>query len=149
MPHKYDDVTLKKVTRRSEKGDDLVLIALDPSSSFVVVYAFLWNYNQPIPLLGIGIHEDWCRLGLSRQMINILCSLARKKGCDGIKLTTTKDNHAAFELYHSCGFLAGDDVTNVAGCGRVVIETSMYFPINSKVPPLKSYNHETPEELMQ
>ena len=145
LPHKFDIATLRKVTKRSENGDDLVLIVLDPSSSFVVVYGFLWHYYQPVPLLGIGIHEDWRRQGLGNQMINVLCSFARKKGCDGIELTTTKDNHAAFALYQSCGFLVGNDVTNVVGDGRVVIETSMYFPINSRIPSMKRYNHEPPE----
>ena len=148
LPHRFDFETIKKVAERSESENDLVLIALDPTSSFVVVYAFLWHYKQSVPLLGIGIHEDWRKQGLGRQMINILCSLAKKKGCDGIELTTTKDNHAAFALYHSCGFMVGDDVRNIAGDGRVVIETSMYYPITSKRQDKEYYSHEPPKDLM-
>ena len=37
LPHQFDFETIKKVAERSESEDDLVLIALDPTSSFVVV----------------------------------------------------------------------------------------------------------------
>ena len=148
LPHKFDNETLKIVTKRSEKIDDLVLIALDPTSSFIVVYAFLWHYNQSVPLLGIGIHEDWRRQGLGKQMINVLISLAQKNGCDGIELTTTKENYDAYALYQSCGFIIGSDVKNTAGDGRIVIETSMYYPLTSKRPNAETYHHEPPKELM-
>ena len=67
---------------------------------------------------------------------------------DQIELTTTKENHDAFALYHSCGFTIGSDVKNTAGDGRIVIETSMYYPLTSRRPNAESYHHEPPRELM-
>ncbi|RIH66971.1 GNAT family N-acetyltransferase [Mariniphaga sediminis] len=133
FPHSYDDKTVEAILSRSEIGKDLTLGLFNKDE--MAAYFFLWYFDEPIPLLGIGILDTFQGQGLSKKIIQILINAACKKGCDGIELTTLPDNHIAFSLYESMGFRHYADVENVAGDGRVLMEHAMFLQFNPNVAP--------------
>lgn len=135
FPHKYDDDTLRKVLMRAESGEDFVRGAFDGSR--LIGYFFLWYFEEPVPLLGIGITDEFHRLGLGTQMMTILMDKARRAAKGGIELTTMQDNDAAFALYQKMGFIHFRNVENVIGDGTVVIERAMFFTIVPGAKPME------------
>ena len=95
----------------------------------IVGYFFLWEFQDPIPLLGIGLSDAWQGEGLGRQLMKILIDEARQAGREGIELTTMPDNERAFRLYESHGFQYLGEVANVTGDGRRVVERKMFLPL--------------------
>lgn len=133
LPHAYDDKTVDAYLSRSEAGKDLILGLF--SEEEIAAYIFLWYFDEPIPLLGIGILDKYQGQGLGKKLMQVLIDEARSKGCDGIELTTLPDNHTAFSLYESVGFKHYADVKNVAGDGRIVIERAMFLQFNPNTSP--------------
>lgn len=133
LPHSYDDKTVNALLSRSEAEKDLTLGLFHNDE--MVGYLFLWYYDEPIPLLGIGILDNYQGLGLSKKIIQVLIDSAREKGCDGIELTTLPDNHRAYSLYESIGFKHYADVENLAGDERIFIERAMFLQFNPNASP--------------
>ena len=132
-PHRYDTDTLAKVIERAEKGNDLVYIALDGER--VIAYFFLWWYDTPFPVLGIGVLDEYHGQGLGKQIMEKLIEDAKAANCDAIELTTALDNKPAYALYEKVGFKCLGQVDNIAGDGRVIKEWHMYYPIKPNVVP--------------
>jgi ribosomal protein S18 acetylase RimI-like enzyme len=126
-PHAYDEATLEKILRRSEEGDDYTLAVFD--GRILAAYFFLWNLRKPVPLLGIGMRDEYQHRGLGKQLMAHLIETARETGRDGVELTTMLDNHNAFALYEKCGFRYYGNVENVTGDGTIVIERGMFLPL--------------------
>lgn len=127
LPHAYDPATVARALGRAESGEDLILGVFD--GQCLVGYFFLWYFRQRVPLLGIGLLDDYQDQGLGRQMMSILLDHARQAGCDGVELTTMLDNDRAFALYQKMGFHYLGDVENIQGDGQVVVERAMFHPI--------------------
>ena len=133
LPHSYDDNTVNAFLERSETGKDLTLGLF--SNDTMVAYFFLWYYTNPIPLLGIGILDEYQGRGFGKKLIQFLIDAARRTNRDGIELTTLPDNHRAYALYEQVGFRHYADVNNLAGDGRVVTERAMFLQFNSAASP--------------
>lgn len=133
LPHSYDDKTVEVILSRSEIGKDLTLGLFYEDE--MAAYFFLWYFDEPIPLLGIGILDKFQGQGLSKKIMQILINAACQKGCDGIELTTLPDNHKAYSLYESMGFRYYTDVENVTGDGRVVLERALFLQFNPNAAP--------------
>jgi len=133
LPHSYDDDTVNAFLERSETGKDLTLGLF--SNDKMVAYFFLWYYTNPIPLLGIGILDEYQGKGFGKKLIQFLIDAARRTNRDGIELTTLPDNHRAYALYEQVGFRHYADVNNLAGDGRVVTERAMFLQFNSAASP--------------
>ncbi len=118
---------MTKALSRSEAGDDLLLGAFDGER--MAAYFFLWYFAQRVPLLGIGMLDDYQGRGLGRQMMQLLIDAAKANGNEGIELTTMLDNRNAFALYQQVGFAYYGDVENIDGDGRVVVERGMFYEI--------------------
>jgi len=101
----------------------------------VVGYFFLWEFQESIPLLGIGIADAFQGAGLGRQMMARLVQDAREAGKDGIELTTMQHNDRAFALYNKMGFEHIGDVENMTGDGRLVIERRMFLALKDGAKP--------------
>jgi ribosomal protein S18 acetylase RimI-like enzyme len=127
LPHAYDAVTLARYVERNQAGLDRIYVL--GLGSDVVGYFFLWEFDQPVPLLGLGLAEAWQGQGLGEPMLRRLIADARAAGRDGVELTTVTTNARAFALYRRVGFEHGGDVDNVAGDGRVVREHRMFLPL--------------------
>lgn len=133
LPHTYDDETVDAYLHRSEKEKDLTIGLFEDDK--MIAYFFLWYFDKPIPLLGMGILDAYQGKGLGKKMIQLLIKTAREKGCDGIELTTLPDNHRAYALYESVGFRHYADVNNLVGDGRVVTERAMFLQFNPDAVP--------------
>ena len=133
LPHAYDNKTVDALLERSEAEKDLMLGLFYEDE--IVAYLFLWYFDRPIPLLGIGILDEFQGEGLSKKTMQFLIDAAREKGCDGIELTTLPENHVAYSLYESMGFRHYADVENIAGNGRVFIERAMFLEFNPDAKP--------------
>lgn len=135
MPHAYDEATLDRMMRRSETGEDYTLAAFD--GPLLAAYFFLWYFQNPVPLLGIGMRDEYQHQGLGIQLMRHLIEAARETDRDGVELTTMLDNHNAFALYEKCGFKYYKNVENVTGDGLVVIERAMFLSLKPGAEPMK------------
>ena len=133
LPHAYDDETVAKIIQRSIDNVDRTYAAWDGES--IVGYFFLWNFDQPVSLLGIGLADAYQGQSLGPQMMKMLIDDARAAGREGIELTTQPTNEAAFKLYQLMGFDYLGDVENIAGDGRPLIERLMFLPLKDGAKP--------------
>ena len=138
-PHAHDAETIPTYIARSASGEDLILV-LQSDAGEIVGYFFLWEFLEPVPLLGIGLADEWQGEGLGPQLMQLLIDHARAADREGIELTTVPDNERAYRLYESCGFDYLGDVENVAGDGRVVVERRMFLPLTpGATPPVREF----------
>lgn len=133
LPHAYDDDTVARVIARAESGEDRVYIAL--AGDAVAGYFFLWEFKDPVPVLGIGIADAYHGQGLGPTFMEFLIEDAKAAGRDGIELTTVPGNERAFALYRKVGFEHIRDADNIAGDGRVVKEHVMFLPLKPGATP--------------
>ena len=139
MPHGYNYKTLAKVINRAENGEDAAFIALDKER--IAAYWFLWWFNTPFPVLGIGILDEFHGMGLGKQLMHHLINLAENGGCLAIELTTALDNKAGQALYEKTGFKRIGIVENISGDGRITEEIHMVYSIKPGViPPLRKHD---------
>jgi len=141
LPHAYDDATVAVVIDRSEKDEDRVYALL--AGRDIVSYFFLWYFDQPCPVLGIGMTDSFQGRGLGAQLIAILIEDARAAGREAVDLTTMPDNEPAFALYGKMGFRYLSDVDNVTGEGDVVSERWMFLPLKPDAVP-REHAHRAP-----
>ena len=133
LPHAYDDTTLGRYVERHARGlDRIYVLGRDRE---VVGYFFLWEFDHPVPLLGIGLADAWQGQGLGEPMMRRLVEEARRAARDGVELTTVTTNARAFRLYTRVGFALIGEVDNVAGDGRVVREYRMFLPLRPDAQP--------------
>ena len=135
LPHSYDDATVRKVLERAESGADYTLGAF--ADDRLVAYFFLWRAQERVPLLGIGMLDEWQHRGLGTQLMAILIRQAQETERDGVELTTLPDNQAGFALYQKLGFKYYADVENRDGNGRIVIERAMFYALKPGARPLE------------
>lgn len=133
VPHAYDENTLARYVARHARGADLSLVAA--AGKDIVGYAFLWEFDQLFPLLGLGVADAWQGRGLGGALLDLLIKEAQASGCDGLELTTLPTNLRARRLYESRGFRVTGEVNNVAGDGRVVRELRMLLPLRDGARP--------------
>ena len=142
LPHAYDTATLTKYAARNRSGKDRAFVLCRRDE--VVGYFFLWDFDQPVPVLGIGLADAWQRQGLGEPMLRLLINDAREAGRDAIELTTMPANERAFRLYLRVGFELVGEVDNVAGDGRIVRERRMILALKPGVrPPERSFRPPT------
>ena len=127
LPHAYDDETINEVIRRSETGKDYVVVV--EAEDRIVGYGFLWEFEEAVPVLGIGLADEVQGQGVGRPLMEHLIEAARNTNRDGIELTTVPSNARAFVLYQNCGFIHTGDTDNIAGDGRVVREHVLFLPL--------------------
>jgi len=142
LPHAYDDATVARMIARAASGMDLTYLVL--SGDEAVAYFFLWEAQEPVPILGIGITDRYQDRKLGRELMRILIEDARASGRDGIDLTTMQHNDRAYNLYLRMGFQYIEIVDNYDGNGRLVRERWMFLPLKDGVKPV-AREHKPPE----
>jgi RimJ/RimL family protein N-acetyltransferase len=133
LPHAYDEVTVRRYVERNRLGEDRAYVL--KTGAEIIGYFFLWEFNHPVPIVGIGLADTWQGQGLGFPMLQRLMADARAAGRDAIELTTVPGNARAFRLYRRAGFEPVGDVDNVAGDGRVVREHRMFLALRPGVRP--------------
>jgi ribosomal-protein-alanine N-acetyltransferase len=63
-----------------------------------------WDDGYEIPSLGIAIHPDARRNGLSKGLMNFLHDTARQRGAKKVRLRVKMENANALALYKSLGY---------------------------------------------
>tara|TARA_R110001592_G_scaffold31343_4_gene110570 strand:+ start:544 stop:1098 length:555 start_codon:yes stop_codon:yes gene_type:complete len=138
LPHAYDSATVAKIIARAETGVDYTVVLLDGKQ--IVGYAFLWDVQDPVPVLGIGLADAFQGKGLGQALMKHLIDVAREQRAEGIELTTLPDNDGAFALYLKMGFTYLGDTMNLAGDGRNVQERVMFLPLKADAkPPVRQF----------
>ena len=138
LPHAYDAATLARYVARHAEGRDQIFVL--GAGNEVIGYFFLWDFDQPVPLLGLGLTDAWQGQGLGEAMLRHLITLARAAHRDGLELTTVTTNTRAFRLYQRAGFMLLGEVDNVAGDGRTVREYRMFLPLQpGATPPAREF----------
>lgn len=133
LPHAVDDATLQRHAGRDRRGLDRAYVL--GAGREVAGYFFLWEFDQPVPLLGLGLADAWQGRGLGAQMLQRLIDDSRSAGRAGVELTTVPGNVRALRLYQRAGFVQLEDVGNVAGDGRIVREHRMFLPLQPGAQP--------------
>ena len=133
LPHAYDDETVRRYAARSEQAQDRAYLLYRGSE--VVGYFFLWEFNKPVPILGLGLADAWQGQGLGEPMLRLLMSDARTAGRDAIELTTVPTNERALRLYHRVGFEEVGETDNIAGDGRIARERRMFLALKPGARP--------------
>lgn len=134
LPHAYDDATLARAVERDRRGHDRTYVLR--SGGKIVGYFFLWEFDQPAPLLGLGLADAWQGQGLGAPMLRRLIDDARAAGSDAVELTTVLTNERAARLYARAGFEPAGIVENIAGDGRVVREQRMFLGLKPGARPM-------------
>ena len=129
----YDPETVAVYIHRSESDDDRIYVAM--TGEAIIGYFFLWEFQSPIPLLGIGMADAFQGQGLGGQMMRMLIADAKTAGKDGIELTTMQHNDRALALSRKIGFEHVGDVDNVTRDGRHVIERKMFLALKEGAQP--------------
>ncbi|MCF6283629.1 MAG: GNAT family N-acetyltransferase [Candidatus Hydrogenedentes bacterium] len=138
LPHAYDDTTIAEIIARSEAGTDHTCIAL--VGERIIGYGFLWDIQDPVPVLGIGLADAWQGQGLGKGFMDLLIHAAKTAGAAGIELTTTLENERAFALYKKMDFKHIGDTDNIAGDGRTVRERVLFLTlIPGAKPPTRDF----------
>jgi ribosomal protein S18 acetylase RimI-like enzyme len=118
---------------RDQLGLDRVYLLR--SGTDVAGYFFLWEFDHPAPLLGIGLADAWQGQGLGGPMLALLIKDARDAGRAAVELTTVLTNDRALRLYEHAGFRQVGVVENLAGDGRVVRERRMFLALKPGATP--------------
>ncbi len=138
LPHAYDTATLARYAERHAAGRDRIHVLARGGE--VVGYCFLWEFDQPVPLLGLGLADAWQGQGLGEPLLRLLVAEAAAAGREGVELTTVTTNGRALRLYQKIGFEMAGEVDNVAGDGRVVREYRMFLPLRPGArPPARDF----------
>lgn len=133
LPHAYDDATLARAVERDRRGHDRTYALR--SGGKIVGYFFLWEFDQPVPLLGLGLADAWQGQGLGAPMLRRLLNDAHAAGCEAVELTTVLTNDRALRLYKRAGFQDVGVVDNLAGDGRILRERRMFLALRSGATP--------------
>ncbi len=142
LPHMTTETVIARRIERAVSGEDRVYIAFDGIK--IIGYFFLWNFNEPVPLLGIGVSDEYQGLKLGHKFMTILIEDAQQAGRDGIELTTMQDNDRAFHVYQKMGFQYLGDVENECGDGKIIIERAMFLPLKPDAKPMTG-KHRCPD----
>jgi ribosomal protein S18 acetylase RimI-like enzyme len=134
-PHNYTNETISAYIERNREGLDLIYIAW--CGNRVIAYFFLWEFDEAVPVLGIGIHDEYQGQGLGLELINILIEDGRGAGKAGIALTVMPENSRAIYLYEKMGFYHSADVENLQEGGKVYIVPEMFLPLKEGAAPIK------------
>ena len=112
----YPDVRLSLAGWGERDGDAAVVATLKSVPIGAAWYRF-WTDNNFIngyieemtPVLVIGVHSDYRRLGIGKRMLDWLIEYASKQAIEKISLSVSKDNYAIY-LYKQQGFLEYADM---------------------------------------
>lgn len=105
-PHPFSVADARRIACDGTSARIYRLLALDGQTGVVAGYAFYEAAVETggVPVLGIGIADDYQGAGLGRAMMEALIAEARRTHREGINLTVYKNNARAIALYQSLGF---------------------------------------------
>lgn len=136
-PHPVSDEAIDGRIARSESGEDWIGVVL--CGPVIIAYFFLWDIRRPVPVLGMGIADEWQGGGLGQQLMKILIEMARRLDRDGIELTTGLENERAFHVYRKLGFQYLGDVPTHDRHGAAIRERRLFLPLRPGAHPVERH----------
>jgi len=86
------------------KGNRLARYVVARASDRVVGFAGIWMMVDEAHLTTFGVHPDWRRQAIGRQLLLNLCELSIAIGARRVTLEVRESNEAARALYAAFGF---------------------------------------------
>lgn len=86
------------------KGNRLARYVVARASERIVGFAGVWLMVDEAHITTFGVHPDWRRQGIGRQLLLNLVELARTIGARRLTLEVRVSNQAAQALYRTFGF---------------------------------------------
>jgi len=98
----------ESLAAKTQRDDHCALVVLDRASPHERIVGYCWidglGNNDPIPMLGIGIIDEYHEVGLGRSLLRLMIDQARTLDLDRIQLGVWADNPRAIHVYQSVGF---------------------------------------------
>ena len=89
----------------SDHWHSLVAVVPAPPGERIVGYSWINGIGGPdIPMLGIGIVDEYHNAGLGSKLLRTMIEDARRLGLERVKLGVWADNLRAVHVYKSVGF---------------------------------------------
>jgi ribosomal protein S18 acetylase RimI-like enzyme len=89
----------------SDNYYSLVILTSGPAKERVIGYSWIQGLKgSGIPLLGIGIIDEYQNVGLGRILLRLMIERAKHLNLDRVKLGVFDDNPRAIHIYESVGF---------------------------------------------
>lgn len=93
------------IAHYAEAGNTIFVVARPKEAPSVVAgYAAVLCAADEGNLVSIGVHEDYRRMGIAAELLDICYELARKRGVASINLEVRPSNAGAIQLYEGEGF---------------------------------------------
>mmetsp|Transcript_82382 Transcript_82382/g.266807 ORF Transcript_82382/g.266807 Transcript_82382/m.266807 type:complete len:452 (+) Transcript_82382:71-1426(+) len=102
--------------RNSLNRRDLHLVAVDPDDGSIVAQGFLLSIQDPVPVLGLAVADDWQGCGLGTRMLLLLEAAAAASGRAAIELTTMQNNARAKRVCEKVGYELLGIIRSTSGC---------------------------------
>ena len=110
---------------RPRADDHVALVVVDeaPGQERIVGYSWIDSVDcrDPIPMLGIGIIDEFHEAGIGKIFLNLMIERARGLDLDRIKLGVFADNARAIHVYESVGFRTVPEIPPADVDGRTEI----------------------------
>lgn len=103
-PYPYDRLQAEAVAADAHNKESLRLLALVGEKCAGYAYFTTRNAKRGLPMVGLGVTDEYQGVGLGRALMNYLIREAKARGFKGLDLTVFKDNYRAQRLYASLGF---------------------------------------------
>lgn len=103
-PHRFDSEAASHIVTLAEIGsDEYWLLVADE----VLAYGMLrgWTEGYAVPSLGLAVAHQHRGRGLARMMMYHLHDRAIARGASHVRLKVDRNNHAAYRLYKSLGYV--------------------------------------------
>lgn len=106
-PHAFDAETARKLAAISEVSPDEYWLLVGHE---VLAYGMLrgWAEGYSLPSLGLAVAPRHRGQGLARAMIYHLHARAVTRGATHVRLKVERDNHTAYRLYQTLGYVFSD-----------------------------------------
>ncbi len=105
-PHPLTAEHAADLCRRETR--DIYLVGVE--SDTVIAYGLLrgWDEGYETPSLGIAVHPAKRGQGVARKMMLALHQAAAERGATAVRLTVSRRNTGAIQLYESLGYVLDD-----------------------------------------
>ncbi len=121
----------QSITRQADSPGyhGLVVVAPTPSGERIVGHSWIDGIGGPdMPMLGIGIIDEYHEVGLGTKLLRLMIDDARQLGLERVKLGVWADNARAVHVYESVGFRRDPALPSRDFDGRIehylVVETN-------------------------
>jgi ribosomal protein S18 acetylase RimI-like enzyme len=97
----------ESIAAQAGSGDRYGLVTLAPVSPKERIVGYSWISGiegADIPLLGIGVIDEYHNVGLGRALLRLMIDDARRLGLERVRLGVWADNPRAIHVYKSVGF---------------------------------------------